>query len=282
MMRTFLTNLLLLSVFVLCAFSCRSLQFYKELDKPFYYLNKETIPVTKAIDSVNVVTYNIKKAVKIDMAIAELKELEKTKSIDICLLQEMDQLGVETIADALNLNYLYIPIAYDNADKKNIGNAILTKGTIAYPEKLILPHAKWQNQQRRDVTIGEVNIHQKKILVFSVHTETPAMGRTKRMNQIDSVIQRGKMLLPKYKHVIIGGDFNTLFPKDVKMVVEKFNSNGFEWSTATVGSTAKGLLGLVKPHNDHLFTKGFTLLRANTIYTARASDHFPVVATFKY
>jgi endonuclease/exonuclease/phosphatase family metal-dependent hydrolase len=269
-------------VIVACLISCRSLQFYNELDKPFYYLNKKEAPVTKPIDSLNVVTFNIKKAIKIQLAIQELKELEKTKGIDICLLQEMDEKGVKVIAEAMDLNYLYIPIAYDKADKKNIGNAILTKGTIEYPEKLILPHAKWQNQQRRDVTIGEVNIHQKKILVFSVHTETPAMGKTKRMDQIDSIIQRGKMLLPKYKYVLIGGDFNTLFPKDVKVVVEKFKQNGFNWASAKVGSTAKAMLGLVTPHNDHLFSKGFTPINAYTLYTSKSSDHFPVFATFKY
>ena len=68
----------------------------------------------------------------------------------------MSEKSVEEVATALGLNSLYIPISYDKADKQNIGNAILTKGTITHPEKLILPHAKWQNQQRRAVTIGEV------------------------------------------------------------------------------------------------------------------------------
>jgi endonuclease/exonuclease/phosphatase family metal-dependent hydrolase len=267
---------------LLCLASCRSLRFYNELDKPFYYVNKKNAPVTKPADSLNVVTFNIKKAVKIQQAIREMEQVEATKGVDIYLLQEMDEKGVKAIAEAMDLNYLYIPIAYDKADKKDIGNAILTKGTIAYPEKLILPYAKWQNQQRRDVTIGEVNIHQKKILVFSVHTETPAMSRIKRMNQVDSIIQRGKMLLPKYKYVLIGGDFNTLFPKDVKIVAEKFHQSGFDWASSKVGSTAKGMLGLVTPHSDHLFSKGFTPANAYTVYTSKASDHFPVFATFRY
>ncbi|MEO8171699.1 MAG: endonuclease/exonuclease/phosphatase family protein [Sediminibacterium sp.] len=271
-----------LFIFLSSLFSCRSLQFYSELDKPFFYTNQKDVYNKEQTDSLNVVTFNIKKAIKIQLAIDELQQLEKTKKIDIYLLQEMNEQGVETIAKALHLNYLYIPIAYDKSDKKNIGNAILTKGTIDYPEKLILPHAKWQNRQRRDVTIGEVNIHQKKILVFSAHTETVAMSRSDRGDQVDSLIKRGKMLLPKYKYVLIGGDFNTLFPKDVQMVVEKFKSNGFDWSTSQVGTTARGMLGLVKPKNDYLFSKGFTLTNAYTLYSSRSSDHFPVLATFRY
>jgi len=60
----------------------------------------------------------------------------------------MNEEGVEAIAMDLGLNYLYFPFSYDKSDKKDIGNAILTKGTIQHSEKLILPHAKRQNQQR--------------------------------------------------------------------------------------------------------------------------------------
>ncbi len=272
-----------LIIFITCLFfSCRSLRFYGELDKPFFHYSNKNVSVKEQTDSLNVVTFNIKKSIKIQLAIQEMQLLEKTKPVDIYLLQEMDERGVQAIAKELGLNYLYIPIAYDARDKKNIGNAILTKGTIEHPEKLILPHAKWQNQQRRDVTIGEVDIRDKKILVFSVHIETVAMRTEKRMDQVDSIIKRARVLLPNYKYVLVGGDFNTLFPKDIRTIVGKFKQLGLDWPTAGVGSTAKGLLGLVKPMNDHLFTKGFTLRNAYTIYSSRSSDHFPVFATFGY
>jgi len=277
-----LVSKLVLIIGLICLFSCRALDFYGDADKPFFNSDKKEIANPEAADSLNVVTFNIKKARKIELAIAEMKALEKKTPVDIYLLQEMNEEGVEAIAKGLGLNYLYIPIAYDKSDKKDIGNAILTKGTIAHPEKLILPHAKWQNQQRRAVTIGEVNIHQKKILVFSVHTETVAMSRKMRLDQVDSVIRYGQEEASHYKYVLIGGDFNTAFPKYSHSVVNKFNSNGFDWQTARVGSTAKAMMGLVTPVNDYLFSKGFVCTNAYAIRDSRSSDHFPVFATLRY
>lgn len=270
------------AIFMLMFCSCRALQFYGEPDKPFFYSPSRNIAAVEDIDSVNVVTFNIKKARKISLAISEMQALDKKKRVDVYLLQEMDEKGVEQMAEAMHLNYLYIPIAYDRGDKKNIGNAILTKGTIANPEKLILPHAKWQNQQRRDVTIGEVTLHQKKILVLSIHTETLMMPRRDRMDQVDSIIARAKALMPHYKYVIAGGDFNTVLPKDVQLVSSRFRNAGFDWVSSNVGSTAKGMLGLVKPKNDYIFSKGFHDADAFTVYSSRASDHFPVFATVDF
>lgn len=267
---------------LICLFSCRALNFYGDADKPFFNSGNKEIVNPEPSDSLNVVTFNIKKARKIELAISEMKELEKKTPVDIYLLQEMNEEGVEAIARDLGLNYLYIPIAYDKSDKKDIGNAILTKGTIEHPEKLILPHAKWQNQQRRAVTIGEVNIHQKKILVFSVHTETVAMSWKMRSDQVDSVIRYSQQESSHYKYVLIGGDFNTAFPKYSRSVVSKFNSNGFDWQTSKVGSTAKAMMGLVTPINDYLFSRGFVFMNAYTIRDSKSSDHYPVFATLRY
>jgi endonuclease/exonuclease/phosphatase family metal-dependent hydrolase len=194
----------------------------------------------------------------------------------------MDENGADTIARELGLNYLFIPIVYNKMVKKNIGNAILTKGTIERPEKLILPHSKWVNKRQRHVTIGEVNIHHKKILVYSVHTETVMMGKKKRMDQIDAIIEHAKIQSDNYKYFLIGGDFNTLISKDARQTVKKFNQNGFDWSTAKVGSTAKAFFGLVKPTHDYIFSRGLQVVNAVKLETSRSSDHYPVVATFRY
>ncbi len=269
-------------VFLFFLYSCHALSFYGDVDKPFFYSGKKIISGQEASDSLTVVTFNIKKARKIQMAVSELRQLEKKSTVDIYLLQEMDEKGVETIAADLDLNYLYIPIAYDKSDRKNIGNAILTRGTIEHPEKLILPHAKWQNQQRRAVIIGEVDIHQKKIMVFSVHTETVAMSRKMRMDQVDSIVNYAKQESAHYNYVLIGGDFNTVFPKYAQSVVTKFKDNGFDWQTSKVGSTAKAMLGLLKPTNDYLFSKGFTTMNADVVRSSKSSDHYPVFATLKF
>jgi endonuclease/exonuclease/phosphatase family metal-dependent hydrolase len=281
MCRCLVSNLFLIT-FAICLFSCQALKFYGDADKPIFSSGEREIANTEPSDSLNVVTFNIKKAREIQLAISEMKQLEKTTPVDIYLLQEMNEEGVEAIAKDIGLNYLYIPFSYDRSDKKNIGNAILTKGTILHSEKLILPHVKWQNQQRRGVTIGEVNIHEKKILVFSVHTETVAMSRKMRMDQVDSVVRYSQQESSHYKYVLIGGDFNTAFPKYSRSVVKEFNTMGFDWQTAKVGSTAKAMMGLVTPVNDYLFSKGFAVTHAYAIRSSRSSDHYPVFATLRY
>jgi len=277
-----LVNPLLLILLLISLNSCHTLKFYGDADKPIFSSPNTDPANTGSSDSLNVVTFNIKKARKIELAIAEMQRLEKTTPVDIFLLQEMNEKGVEAIAMDLGLNYLYIPFSYDRSDKKDIGNAILTKGTILHSGKLILPHAKWQNQQRRGVTIGEVNIHEKKILVFSVHTETVAMSRKMRMDQVDSVVRYGLQESSHYKYVLIGGDFNTAFPKYSRSVVQEFTGTGFDWQTSKVGSTAKAMLGLVTPTNDYLFSRGFAFTNAYAIRSSRSSDHYPVFATLRY
>lgn len=268
-------------VVAVCLFSCGTVQVYKEPGEPIFLSNQLSQTLGDA-DSLNVVTFNIKEAEKIDLAISELQQLEKTHTIDVYLLQEVDEKGVEMLASQLKLNYLYIPIVYNKIVKKNIGNAILTKGTVGHPEKLILPHSKWVNNRRRHAAIAEVSIHQQKILVFSTHTETVSMSRKKRMDQVDAMIENAKTKFPTYEHILIGGDLNTVFNGDLRRVVEKFNASGFEWATDSVGPTASAMFGLVKPKHDNIFSKGFKVIRAFTVKSSKASDHYPVFASFRY
>jgi endonuclease/exonuclease/phosphatase family metal-dependent hydrolase len=275
-------SILLIASACCCLLSCRALNFYGDANKPFYNSDRKEMANSEPSDTLNVVKFKIKKARKIELAISEMKQLEKETPVDIYLLQEMDERGVEAIAMDLGLNYLYIPIAYDKSDKKDIGNAILTKGVIEHPQKLILPYAKWQNQQRRDVTISEVDIHQKKILVLSVHTETVAMSRKMRMGQVDSVIRFAQQESSHYKYVLIGGDFNTAFPKYSRTVVSEFSAIGFDWQTSKVGGTAKAMMGLVNPVSDYIFSRGFAFQNAYAIRSSKSSDHLPVLATLRY
>src|SRR3954465_5309694 len=90
---------------ITCLLSCSTEQVYKDPGKPVFYSN-ENCPSAPQADSLNVVTFNIKEAEKIQLAIFELQQLEKTTPVDIFLLQEMDEKGAEAIAKELKLNYL--------------------------------------------------------------------------------------------------------------------------------------------------------------------------------
>lgn len=263
-------------------FSCGTVHVYNEADQPVFRSNEEKPQPVEGTDSLNVVTFNIKKAEKIELASSELRQLQETKNVDVYLLQEMDEQGVETIAKNLDLNYLYIPVVYNESLKKNMGNAILTRGTITRPEKLLLPHAKPLSKSRRQVTIAEVTIQQKKILVYSVHTETMVMSLKNRMDQVDAIIEHASQQLPDYKYVLIGGDFNTLSQKNGQMAIDKFRSNGFNWSSSSAGKTASAFFGLLKPRHDYIFSKGLNVTDCYKIESSKSSDHFPVFATFSY
>ena len=77
-------------------------------------------------------SFNIAKAEKIEQAVFELQIFERTTPVDIYLLQEMDEGGVQAIAKELKLKYLYLPVDYNKLLQKNIGNAILTVDTEAF------------------------------------------------------------------------------------------------------------------------------------------------------
>lgn len=271
-----------LLLFVTSFVSCGTLQVYNEPDRPVFQFQDEVSQTKAPTDSLRVVTFNIRKAEKIELATAELQQLQKEKNIDVFLLQEMDEQGAAAIAKSLNLNYLYIPVVYKSSSKKDVGNAILTNGTIDCPEKLLLPHAKPLSKSRRLVTIAEVTLHQEKILVYSVQTETVVMSRKKRMDQVEAILEHLRLQAPNYKYVLIGGDFNTLFTKSSKLATDKFRRNGFDWPTATVGTTARAFFGFIKPRHDYIFSKGLKPMNATKMEESKSSDHFPVLATFSY
>jgi len=103
-----------------------------------------------------------------------------------------------------------------------------------------------------------------------------------RSDQVDSVIRYGQQESLHYKYVLIGGDFNTAFQKYSRSVINKFSSNGFDWQTSRVGSTAKAMMGLVTPINDYLFSRGFEFMNAYAIRDSKSSDHYPVFATLRF
>ena len=264
-----------------CLLSCVTVRVYNDPNQPEYSFNNNKLPDT-TLNFLKVVTFNIKKAEKIELALTELQHFEQLANADIYLLQEMDEKGVAYIADSLHLNYLYIPIVYNKLLKKDIGNAILTRGSIEHPEKLFLPHKKWLSKWRRDITIGEVTIHQKKILVFSVHRETIMMRKKNRINQTEAVIEHAILQHSDYDYMVIGGDFNTLFAADAKRVVVQFKDKGFDWATGQAGKTASAFFGIIKPRLDYIFTRGLTLVTAGKVSNSKSSDHYPVFATFNF
>ena len=99
-MSSSVNKYLLFLGFVLCI-SCGTVKIYNDIDKPILLSNNFKNQEQDHSDSLRVLTFNIEKAEKIQLAISEFQHLNTTDSIDIYLLQEMDEDGVKTIAKAL-------------------------------------------------------------------------------------------------------------------------------------------------------------------------------------
>src|SRR5215218_4838871 len=78
---------------------------------------------------VRVVSFNVKLADRIGPAIAVLQS-DALREADVISLQEMDEAGVERIARALHLNYVYYPGSIHPTRQRYFGPAILTRWPI--------------------------------------------------------------------------------------------------------------------------------------------------------
>jgi endonuclease/exonuclease/phosphatase family metal-dependent hydrolase len=90
---------------------------------------------------VRIVTFNIKLARRIDRAIEMLRS-DSLRDADIVALEEMDDTGVDRIAGALGLNYVYYPGSIHPTDHNYFGPAVLSRWPIERSWKLLVPDGR--------------------------------------------------------------------------------------------------------------------------------------------
>ncbi len=110
-----------------------------------------------APDEIVVVSYNLRYGEAITETIQAFQETLPLPEVDIVMLQEMDEAGVATIAEALGFNYVYYPASVAE-DGDNFGNAILARWPISEPAKLILPGLHPLTGQQRTATRAVVHL----------------------------------------------------------------------------------------------------------------------------
>ena len=265
-----LIGALLLAALALTLNACRSVENYDDPDGPLFEgsFSQEGPELDGPL---KVVTWNIAFGEEIDEAIEELSQSDELSAADILLLQEMDEAGVEAIAQALGLNYVYYPASVHSKHDKNFGNAILSKWPLSDPQKIILPHKNPKNNQIRIAASALVDVNGELIPVYSVHTETYWLGGDARSDQLDALLDD---LQSSYEYMIVGGDFNTLTPGSVDDLEERFKSVELERSTAEAGpSIGLGGIGLTL---DQIFTKGFQVGQSGSYSGSESSDHNPL------
>ncbi len=262
---------------VLCS-ACSRVQVYPDHETPKYLANDISSFNDIRDSTIKVVSFNIEKSLKVNLAIYEIMNDSSFTDLDIILLQEVDEEAVIKFSNQFRLNYLYYPIAINKADKSEFGNAILSKYKISHEDKLILPHKK-QNGRIRNATNCIVNIPNHPTLVYSIHMETIIMSRAKRMDQIDAIIK--DIENKKVEHIILGGDFNTIVNKDLEIIIEKFNQSDVSFDSENIGHTGSYLMGLIKPSNDHFFSRNMSVLETKKLSDSKSSDHLPILIKYR-
>lgn len=251
-------------------------QNYPETNYPVYSGNL-TAEDLEPTGELTVVSYNIRYSLNIDQAVLELKEFQDQREVDIILLQEMDEVGVEHIARALNFNYVYIPAAVEPRYRQNTGNAILSRWPITASAKLILPHNGLSSGMNRTATKAIIQIDDADILVYSIHAETKFTLPSFRENQYRAILEDVDR---EAEFVIVGGDFNSVTSADITRIEEMYRRAGFMRATRHSGHTVEKFKMRVTA--DHIFSKGFNVQQDGKFDEATASDHLPIWARLSF
>jgi len=245
---------------------------YTNVAAPRYAALDSIKPALISPETLKVVSYNIEYALKIPHAIEILKKNNNLDQADIILLQEMDAEGVKKISQTLGYNYVYYPAVIHPINKKDFGNAILSKWPILDDQKIILPNLDIKSRQR--IAVGAtLLVGDKKIMVFSLHMGI-FVKPSERKQRVSTIL---KHIPPSIKYCIIGGDFNTFTKKDHGEIFDAFAKADFKFATEGIGWTNRHwYLFFKKPTLDHIYTKGMHLADAGKIIDRTASDHLPI------
>ncbi|MEM8908963.1 MAG: endonuclease/exonuclease/phosphatase family protein, partial [Bacteroidota bacterium] len=218
--------------------------------------------------------------IKIETAIAELRTHEGLREADIVLLQEMDEVGTRRIADSLQLNFLYYPATINSTNQTFFGNAILSRWPLQNERKYVLPHPNPHNGGRRIAISAKIDLGNKTIRIYNIHSETIVLKGKKRLQQ-HAYLAQHLTENTDTDYLILGGDFNTFHKRDLRRSVALFESIGLQWCTPELGSTASALGGIIKKQFDHIFVKGFTPLGSGKNENSEVGDHLPIWTLLK-
>jgi endonuclease/exonuclease/phosphatase family metal-dependent hydrolase len=212
-----------------------------------------------------IVTFNVEYALRVDRALAALRDHPQLRGADLVALQEMDAPGTAKIAEGLGLNYVYYPASVHPKYERDVGNAILSRWPIESTFKLPLPHRSRVLGQSRLAAGAVVWVAGRRVRVYSLHLGSP-LGASpgQRRDQLEVVLCDAR---DSPDPVVVAGDFNS------KGLGERLVAAGYQWPTREVGPTTRRF------SFDHVFVRGlsFQEARAGVAREVKdASDHRPV------
>jgi endonuclease/exonuclease/phosphatase family metal-dependent hydrolase len=246
------------------AVGCATATNYLDPAGPIFTGSSERRPV--ASTGIRVVTFNIKWAKHIDRAIALLSSPGRLARPDVLVLQEMDAPGTKRIAEALGLNWIYIPSAVHPVAHHDFGVAILSPWPLDEARKVPLPHQHRFRKLRRAAASATMQLPSGAVRVYSLHLESPVgLGGTDRRDQARAISNDARSWQGP---VIVAGDFNG------RGGAQEVSKAGFTWVSQRVTNTA-GWFDF-----DHVLTRGLCLADERSAGSVpdvtHSSDHEPV------
>jgi len=215
--------------------------------------------------ALRVASLNVSMGSHLPEVIALLQSSSELELADLVLLQEVDSVSVRTIADALEMAWVYYPATLHPKSQRDYGNAVLSRHPILADQKIPLPYLARGRRTARAAVAATVEVHGQPVRVYSLHLAT-VIGNTpsQRYEQLRTVLSDAD----RYPAAIIGGDFND------EAVPELALPHGFSWPTRNLPATNAFWTF------DHILVKGLPGVRTASTGvvhdTLGASDHRPV------
>jgi endonuclease/exonuclease/phosphatase family metal-dependent hydrolase len=247
---------------------CRTGRNYESPTGPRYAGAPKAGPTAPGdVATLRIVSFNVEFGLHVDGAIGVLASDPALRGADVILLQEMDEAGIQHVADALGLWYVYFPAIYHLRTRRQFGNAVLSRWPIVEDRKILLPHVARFSRTRRTATAVTLRVGDSRVRVYSTHLSTMTdVTPAARRDQLRAILSDAA----RYPRVVIGGDMNDA---GVGRVAREM---GYAWPTEHGPDTSR--LG----RWDHIFLKGLMSPDSSatgTVLDVRgASDHRPVWA----
>jgi endonuclease/exonuclease/phosphatase family metal-dependent hydrolase len=222
-----------------------------------------------ATGEIRLVTFNLKFGEHVDRAATLLARPGPLRDADALFLQELDEPGTAALAQALGMNYVYVPSAVHPSTERDFGVAILSPWPLEDARKVVLPHEHRFRKLRRAAAAATIVAPTGAVRVYSVHLESPwgAWSSGTRRDQARAVLVDAENWSGP---IAVAGDFNG------RAGADELARAGFLWLTERVHRDA------FLYDFDHLLVRGLCAAGGGPARKApddtRASDHRPVWA----
>jgi endonuclease/exonuclease/phosphatase family metal-dependent hydrolase len=219
-----------------------------------------------------VVTWNVQFGIEVEAAATALTTHPALRGADVVLLQEMDEVGTQSIAESIDVDWVFSALGPHRKTGRNFGNAVLSRWPLRQPDSWEVPHKSAIQGQARLVVGAIADLGPHDVAACSAHAEVPSLSPPRRREQFAGIAEATKRW--QSPRLIAGGDFNTLTERGVNAVDRAMGA--VDATRVSAGAeTSLRRAGREFPL-DHVFARGFDSIDRGVVTGLAASDHRPL------